>query len=745
MPSTYMRHARARRSTRRRFRIAAAAASVALVSASLLVTGAPAAEAAGATTFTTRGEHAYVVPDGVAAVRIEVVGGHGGKGSGDNGGAGGRGGDVVAVYSVTPGDTLYAEVGADGGDLLTGVPTSAGGGATAAAFGGNGGEASSVQLCPVDACTDSRIVIAGGGGGGGGEGQPGEGLDAAPGGAGGDAGSAGANGGGSSLFLVASRGGKSGGQSNPGGAGGFPNGSGDICTEGVAGGGGGTGTALEGTDGGSVGRGLGGDAYGGGGGGGAGGSGGGGGGGGGNGASGGGGGGGGGIEWCSEFSPIGGGGAGGGGGTNLVTGGARLISSGVATTASMVSITPLPNQTITFDTTPPADPTVHGSYVPAATASSGLPVVLTVDDSSTACESLPADPGTVVFVAAGICTIDADQPGDADWAPAPRVVQSFLVTDPRMPQEIFFTSTAPAGAVTGGTYTPTAEATSGLPVELTIDAGSTGVCGIAGGVVTFTSAGTCTIDADQPGDGDWKPAEQVHQAIDIASARITSDDHATFTIGKSGAFTVTTAGDPAPALSLDGDLPDGVTFVDGGDGTAQLSGIPEAGTAGEYPLTVRATAGDGGGATQAFTLTVVRLPSDVELHAAGTAALGDPVTIGVDVLGGDPPSGTVEFSVDGESLGSATLDGTGHAEFTTSALTIGRKVVTAAYGGDATFAPSTATVTIVVSGGTDPLAMTGSGLGGVPFAALVLVLAGGAMLLIVARRRRRRRDGEVSP
>jgi hypothetical protein len=586
-------------------------------------------------------------------------------------------------------------------------------------------------------CTDSRIVVAGGGGGGGGEGQPGQGLDAAPGGAGGDAGTAGANGGGSSLFLVVARGGASGGQTNSGGAGGHPNESGGICTSGVSGDGGGAGTANEGSNGGGgFSGGRGGDAYGGGGGGGAGGSGGGGGGGGGGGASGGGGGGGGGIEWCSEFSPIGGGGAGGGGGTNRVTGGAQLISSGLATTAPMVSFTPLPNQTITFDTTPPVDAAVPGSYVPAATASSGLPVVLTVDDTSTACESLPADPGTVVFVAAGVCIINADQPGDADWAPAPRVQQSFLVTDPRMPQEIVFTSAVPTGAVTGGTYTPTAEATSGLTVELTIDASSSGVCGIAGGVVTFTSAGTCTINADQPGDDDWKPAARVQQAIDVAFARITSDDRATFTISKSGAFTVTTAGDPAPALSLDGALPAGVTFVDGGDGTAQLAGIPDAGTAGDYPLTVRATAG-GADTTQAFTLTVLRLPSEVELHAAGAAALGDPVSIVVDVVGGDPPSGTVEFSVDGTTLGSATLDGAGHTVFTTSALPAGRQVITVSYGGDATFAPSSATVTIVVR---DPLAMTGAGLGGSPAAALVLELLGSAMLLIVARRRRRRDD-----
>jgi hypothetical protein len=47
-----------------------------------------------------------------------------------------------------------------------------------------------------------------------------------------------------------------------------------------------------------------------------------------------------------------------------------------------------------------------------------------------------------------------------------------------------------------------------------------------------------------------------------------------------------------------------VTFVDNGNGTATLSGTLVAGTAGSYPITIKAHNGVGTDASQSFTLTV---------------------------------------------------------------------------------------------------------------------------------------------
>lgn len=82
-------------------------------------------------------------------------------------------------------------------------------------------------------------------------------------------------------------------------------------------------------------------------------------------------------------------------------------------------------------------------------------------------------------------------------------------------QTISFTSTAPGNAAAGGAaYTVTATATSGLAVVFSVDGASTG-CAVSGNSVTFTSAGTCTINANQAGDSNWNAAPQLQQSFAV--------------------------------------------------------------------------------------------------------------------------------------------------------------------------------------------------------------------------------------
>jgi len=69
--------------------------------------------------------------------------------------------------------------------------------------------------------------------------------------------------------------------------------------------------------------------------------------------------------------------------------------------------------------------------------------------------------------------------------------------------------------VGGAPYTVSAEAGSGLPVSFTIDATSGSACSISGSSVSVTAAGTCTIDANQPGNGEYEPAPQAQQAFSV--------------------------------------------------------------------------------------------------------------------------------------------------------------------------------------------------------------------------------------
>ena len=88
------------------------------------------------------------------------------------------------------------------------------------------------------------------------------------------------------------------------------------------------------------------------------------------------------------------------------------------------------------------------------------------------------------------------------------------------------TSTAPASASVGGpTYTPTATASSGLAVAITIDASSSWVCSITAGVVSYQAAGTCTVDFNQAGNANYNAAPQVQQTIAVAGAPAGHHDH----------------------------------------------------------------------------------------------------------------------------------------------------------------------------------------------------------------------------
>lgn len=171
-------------------------------------------------------------------------------------------------------------------------------------------------------------------------------------------------------------------------------------------------------------------------------------------------------------------------------------------------------QSVSFTSTPPSPALVGSSYPVSATASSGLPVALSIDP--TAANACSISGAIVTLTGAGTCTVNADQAGDGAFTPAPRVQQSFAVT--QAGQTIAFTSTPPSPARAGATYNVSATATSGLTVDLTIDPAASGVCAISGALVSLTGAGTCTINADQPGNATYLAAARVQQSFGVSQA-----------------------------------------------------------------------------------------------------------------------------------------------------------------------------------------------------------------------------------
>jgi len=167
-------------------------------------------------------------------------------------------------------------------------------------------------------------------------------------------------------------------------------------------------------------------------------------------------------------------------------------------------------QTITFaalsNRTLPVAP-----FALSATASSGLPVAF----NSTTTPVCTVSNSTLTIVGTGTCSISANQAGNATYAPATPVTQSFVVS--------LFTGTAqtitfgPLSNVPLGTkpFAITATASSGLAVSFT--SATTGVCTVSGNTVTIVAAGFCSITASQPGNSTYATATPVTRTFTVSS------------------------------------------------------------------------------------------------------------------------------------------------------------------------------------------------------------------------------------
>ncbi len=82
-------------------------------------------------------------------------------------------------------------------------------------------------------------------------------------------------------------------------------------------------------------------------------------------------------------------------------------------------------------------------------------------------------------------------------------------------------SAAPSAGSTNGYYTPSATATSGDQVVITLDKSSTG-CSLSDGKVTFTGAGTCVVDFNDPGNSTYAAAPQVTQNVKVYASNTIS-------------------------------------------------------------------------------------------------------------------------------------------------------------------------------------------------------------------------------
>ena len=180
------------------------------------------------------------------------------------------------------------------------------------------------------------------------------------------------------------------------------------------------------------------------------------------------------------------------------------------------------SQTITFGSLPTAyvgNPTITVS----ATASSGLAVSFTTT-TPTVCSAGGTNGTTITLFGNGTCTVVASQGGNATYAAATPVSQSFSVVVLQIApngQAIYFGAIA-TKTLAQSPFAVLARATSGLAVTLTsttpsvCTAGSVNGAGVAN--IYLLQVGTCTIVATQSGNATFRAATPVSQSFSVTKA-----------------------------------------------------------------------------------------------------------------------------------------------------------------------------------------------------------------------------------
>jgi hypothetical protein len=171
------------------------------------------------------------------------------------------------------------------------------------------------------------------------------------------------------------------------------------------------------------------------------------------------------------------------------------------------NIIPSP-QTITFG--PLATKTVGDfSFAISATASSGLPVTFSSDNTAVAAVA----GNTVEIIGAGTCNIIASQAGNASFGPAPNVSQPLVVN--KANQTITFGAIA-SKVFSDPAFTLVGTSSSGLAITYT--SSNTSVATVSGNTVTITGVGSTTITASQPGNTSYNPATNVSRTLTVNKA-----------------------------------------------------------------------------------------------------------------------------------------------------------------------------------------------------------------------------------
>jgi hypothetical protein len=335
-------------------------------------------------------------------------------------------------------------------------------------------------------------------------------------------------------------------------------------------------------------------------------------------------------------------------------------------------------QAITFATIPDHS-ILDGQFTVTASSTSLLPVTFTTT-TPLVCTATGAGGATIGLVAAGTCSVRADQAGNNSFSAASPITRSFTVT--RAPQTITFGALADQ-TMAQSPVTVAAGASSGLPV--TFKTATTIVCtagGAGGATITLVGPGTCTVEADQAGNTGFEPADAVFQSFDVTKV------DQTITFGPIADKTTAQSPVPVSATASSG-LP--VTFATTTPGVCTAAGTSIT-LLGAGPCTVEADQTGSPVYSAAIpvrqTFAVTKVDQTINFAALPDVAVGTSITATATASSGL----AVTFSTPATPT-ACTATGTHGATITR--LTAGPCTVQADQAGDATYnaaAPVTQTL-----------------------------------------------------
>ena len=374
----------------------------------------------------------------------------------------------------------------------------------------------------------------------------------------------------------------------------------------------------------------------------------------------------------------------------------------------------------TVTLSPSVNPSVLGQAVIfTATVKNGDPsppsgpVTFLEDGSTTLCSSVSLNSGGVATCSTsaltlGTHTITANYAGDANNE-ANTVSMSQKVL--QLATVVLAASPSPATVTQNITLTATVTALPATPTgNVVFYDGAAAISGnvalngsgVASFATTLLAPGTHSLTAKYSGDTSNASGVSVvfSEVIDqAATTTALATSNATPTVGDSITLTAT-------VVSADGPQPAGpVTFSDNGaplaskplDGSGVATLAINSLTPGPHSI-VASYSGDTDSAissspplaeTVAQIETVTTLTPDANpLSAGATLHLTAAVTLAPGAVADGALTGQIAFTDGATTLGTAALDGSGHATLAVSALTVGSHTIVASYGGATNYAVS---------------------------------------------------------